>query len=371
MSRLVTILLLLAATLAACGVQAGPSATPAAQPTSSPASTPEPADPSVEPDPTASPEPTAPPAPSWSGHPAEGLALVRLMSETDPFTQVFVVEADGTLRQVTGLDGGTGASFPVWSPDGTRIAFTGPKRGETTVSGMLAVVNADGSDERQIAEGQFPRWSPDGTTIVFQEVDDVTGQDLSFYLVDPETGDITDLGLGYDARWIGNDRLVFVANSYAADGLASAGLNVMSLEDGAVTPIEGFTSDQSDPVSAHPSPDSAMLLLVRDGVVSLSRADGPLVQLVEGGTPVWAPDGTRFAVVVGHDNDANPVWSVVDLDGRVLQSDIVGAYATWSPDGTRLALEVYRPDQPVIQVVDVATAEVVWEEQGRSPAWRP
>jgi hypothetical protein len=44
---------------------------------------------------------------------------------------------------------------------------------------------------------------------------------------------------------------------------------------------------------------------------------------------------------------------------------------SWSPDGTRLAVEVYRPDTPVIQVIDVASGTVVYELEGRQPAWRP
>jgi Tol biopolymer transport system component len=314
-------------------------------------------------------ETPAPAAPTWTGHPAEGLALVRLLSPNDPNSQVFVIEADGSARQVTGLSGSLGASNPTWAPDGNRLAFSGAKRGEG-LSGMVAVVNADGTDERQISVGSFPRWSPDGSMIVVQEVDDVGDEPHSSWLADPETGEITDLGLFQDGRWLGNDRLTLNMNAFAADGAVTSSLYLMDLATRETTFVADWTR-------AYPSPDSTQMLLVEqeDGnpaTTWLADADGQAIrQLADGGDPVWSPDGTRVAVLYDFDQDANPVYRVVDLDGNELQSDIIGAYPTWSPDGTRLALEVYRPDMPVIQVVDVASGEVVWEEPGRQPAWRP
>ncbi len=360
----VAALLLLLILVAACGTQAPAASTPptsTAIPTADPTPTAQP-DATDAPAPSASPEPATP---SWTGHPAEGLALVRRLAESDQATQIFVIEADGSARQVTGLSGDLGATFPVWSRDGERIVFNGPKRGETTIKGMVAVVNADGSDERQIAEGGFPRWSPDGSRIAFVEVDDVTGQDLSFYLADPETGEITDLGLGYDPRWISNDRLTYGNNSYGADGVLTTHLSLMDLTTGQSRVIE-------DGATAYPAPDGSQLAMVVEQVVWLADADGNVTrELTDGFEALWSPRGDAVAVAVGHDNDANPVWKVVDLDGNELASDIIGANPTWSPDGTRLALEVYRPDAPVVQVVDVASGEVVWEEQGQQPAWRP
>jgi Tol biopolymer transport system component len=59
---------------------------------------------------------------------------------------------------------GVSAETPVWSPDGTRLAFLS----EPTA---LNVVNADGSDLRQLSEeaypSMYPFWSADGTSIYF------------------------------------------------------------------------------------------------------------------------------------------------------------------------------------------------------------
>jgi hypothetical protein len=81
---------------------------------------------------------------------------------------LYVVDADGTdLRQVAG--GGTAA--PEWAPDGTRIAFT------KTVGYYdgypyrdIHVVGVDGTGEERLTHALItagPSWAPDGKQIVF------------------------------------------------------------------------------------------------------------------------------------------------------------------------------------------------------------
>jgi dipeptidyl aminopeptidase/acylaminoacyl peptidase len=86
--------------------------------------------------------------------------------------QIVVHPPDGTPdRAVAPIR--TGESWdrgPVWSPDGTKIAFTTVDAGDLTSS--LEVVNADGSGLHTVFSGPNqnvnPSWSPDGRTIAFE-----------------------------------------------------------------------------------------------------------------------------------------------------------------------------------------------------------
>ena len=68
------------------------------------------------------------------------------------------------------------AGGPAWSPDGTRIAFTGGVSGPYGEYGRIFVVNRDGTGLRQLSPEVAPTdyvyddgasWSPDGTRLVF------------------------------------------------------------------------------------------------------------------------------------------------------------------------------------------------------------
>ena len=83
---------------------------------------------------------------------------------------LYLVNPDGTgRRRLTRVrNEANHCACPVWSPDGTRIAYEAEgTRGRPDIY----VMNADGSDRRQLtnhrARDENPDWSPDGTQIAF------------------------------------------------------------------------------------------------------------------------------------------------------------------------------------------------------------
>ncbi|HEX7172223.1 MAG TPA: hypothetical protein VF365_06405 [Candidatus Limnocylindria bacterium] len=363
MSRTVIVLAALAVLiLAACSAPGVPAASdpPSAGPpeeSGDVAPSPSPSAEGVEPTPAA----TA----AWTGHPAEGLALVQEVDGDDPTTQVFIFEADGSARQVTGLSNALGASYPVWSPDGSRLAFNDPKVG-SGLFGQVGIVNADGSDELNFGEGRDHRWSPDGTRIVYWESDPVGNEETSIYLLDVASGEVRDIGPGAQPQWLPDGQRISFVRTIELDGGAIApALHVMSVDGGEAQMIAQDTM-------AYWSPDGASVLLEHEGVISLADADfGDPREIVDGFSPTWAPDSQSFVVAYDNDADANPILALVDLEGMATWSGVSGSLPTWSPDGTRLAVEIYDPEFGIVRVIEAATGSVVFETQGKQPAWRP
>lgn len=96
---------------------------------------------------------------------------------------IVVMDDDGTNRRR--LTRNMHASYPRWSPDGTRIVYEKFINidGAGLVPKNIYVMNADGTNQRPLLPDPepdakvismrfFPRWSADGTRIVFGDVKD-------------------------------------------------------------------------------------------------------------------------------------------------------------------------------------------------------
>jgi len=125
--------------------------------------------------PTETPEPT----PTSLGG---GLSQIAYASDHAGVPQIFIMNADGSdSRQVT--DQTFGACQPAWSPDGLRLVFISPclTRQDRYPVANLYIINVDGSDLTDPletgAEGNFnPSWSPDGKRIAFTSLRDGSPQ---------------------------------------------------------------------------------------------------------------------------------------------------------------------------------------------------
>ena len=128
--------------------------------------------------------------PVWSPD-GERIAFV---SGRNGYMDIYVMNVDGS--GVERLTEGHWVFEFSWSPDGDRIAF---------YSDDIYVMDADGSDVVQLTDyeyggGRYPVWSPDGERIAFFSYRD---GDAGIYLMNPDGSGIGRLGAveGYMPAW--------------------------------------------------------------------------------------------------------------------------------------------------------------------------
>ncbi len=219
-------------------------------------------------------------------------------------------------------------SVPVWSPDGTRIAFVSNHNYADTSGGGQAAsrdepglytMAADGSDVRHLAPADSsihsfpPRWSPDGRRLAFVRGAGTPGQ--AVYTVGADGSDLK--------------RITPAASlpSWSPDGERLA----LALPDGEEVALYTIAADGSD----------ARRLTSVEGWQRQGWNDGryepdPTVAWIE--TVAWSPDGSKILYTCLR------AVCVVDLDGNPVgmsPEDSGDAHGpAWSPDGSRIAVGV-------------------------------
>jgi Tol biopolymer transport system component/pimeloyl-ACP methyl ester carboxylesterase len=259
--------------------------------------------------------------PASSGAAVNGRIVFQGAMANGKRPQLFSINPDGTgLRQLTRAKG-YGAENPMWSPDGSAIAF-GVGR-ETRADVFTAL--PDGSGQRRLSLGASkfhgdPAYSPDGTQISFDE----------------------DSGPGQPAV-----HGIFVANR---DG------------SGAHRLTTALTGKDAYDTGSQWSPDGTRIAFTRvkstkEAAIFTVKPDGTDLRRLtpyelDAATPDWSPDGSRIAFNSywdPHPGKSANVYTVAP-DGTGLTAITRHRDArthsfrpSWAPDGTKMVIARFVP----------------------------
>jgi Tol biopolymer transport system component len=310
--------------------------------------------------------------PVWSPD-GSMIAFTRHIGTSRGTWDLYVVRADGSgLRQLTrGMSVGDAS----WSPDGSRLAFDEGSGPATGPSRSIAVIGIDGNGLRRLTTGSYnevaPSWSPDGSMVAFIQVIEGNGEPRGRLAVaDPDRPGPPTILSELDA-------VVDYRPSWSPDG-GQIGFTVLeSFPIPCPSPPPGTPISVACPPILHldvyvvGSDSSATDLLIDPPP---DRTPGPQYY-----GPSRSPDGAQVALfrdlsnrMTGSHGPPEPIdLLAVSPDGSnvvAVAKNVESSWpASWSPDGRFVAyvrlgsVHVVRPD---------GTGDLTLGP-GSSPAWSP
>jgi hypothetical protein len=217
--------------------------------------------------------------------------------------ELFVAAADGSGARLL-TDPGEKAEEPAWSPDGSSIAFSSNRDGNSDIH----VIGADGFGRRKITSADtheyHPLWSPDGSTIAFDRE----------HAFDPSNPEGFDLGIYLVGADGAGERPLIDATGVVEGDLAWS-------PDGTRIAFDLAEADESSDVYVADADGSNRVALTTDPGADFA--------------PVWSRDGTRIAFVSYRAGNGD-IW-VMNADGSsqtpVTTDEGRDFGAGWTTDG--------------------------------------
>ena len=255
-------------------------------------------------------------------------------SEIGGYWSIFAYDMDsGQERLLLGNETNDN-SAPVWSPDGTKIAFHSQRDGNWDIY----IMDVTGDNLQRLTSNKnldlFPTWSPDGSQLAFHSN---RNGNYDLYIVNIESETL---------RQLTNDPGSEAAPSWSPDGTRLA-----------------FAADYRG------NSDIYIFDLSNATIKNLVELPG-----IEG-EPVWSPDGKRIAFASEKDGDYEIF--VIDVDGdnllQLTSNAVNDGSPTWSPDGSKIIYESWQGNQIEIYIMEADGSEQQLLNEGdnkqRFPDW--
>ena len=233
--------------------------------------------------------------------------------DTQSVGQIYTSNDDGSdIQQITN-DANNSSNNPVWSPDGTKIAYTGEDFGDQ--SSQIFVMNADGTNKVDLTnddntQNSNPTWSPDGTKIAYGSSPSDYSTPSTINVMHADGSNITVLTDGANQDWLptwspDGNKLTFIGY----DGNSISQIDTMNTDGTNIQPITSGTTTNY-----------------------LSVA--------------YSPSGTEFAyTTLSTDHTYTENLGTMNTDGSnshtITTSNVSNNNASWSPDGTKILYDDY------------------------------
>lgn len=264
------------------------------------------------------------------GAASSGLIALCLRDESGRL-QIFTMHADGTGKKQLTFEGQNG--IPAWSRDGRKLTFSTVSRSDGP---WVGVMEADGSNQKMLAQGLAPDWSPDGKKIAFH-------WDAQIWVINAD---------GSGKVQITHSPTHKARPSWSPDGRQMVFILVQNPQS---------RDDPQPQIGIMNADGTNERLLTRERRVNV-RVDPDGTQAVletayDANAPSWSPVADRIAFWSGIENQYGQIWTI-NADGsgsRQLTDDPSHRNSddpSWSPDGAQVLFSTGRSGKNELWVMN-------------------